>query len=170
MNTNSNLTYGDLPPNNFSNIIPQGPAVFDGWGEYQLRLLFSFWNIQTKWQFGLSCLAVIIGCIGLHGIIFLRRYIKFLIMQRTSTHMMVEKPEDRTQLVLKKTIKEGNIVGLKICYFFSTILFYFFILMLTLVTTTFNPWLFTSLIIGYSLGEMIVMTPSINLKIESKYI
>jgi hypothetical protein len=149
----------------------QGPAIFDSWSEYQLKLLFNFWNIQNEWQFALSCIVIICGCMGLFGLILLRQYLKHNITIHCNMNLVVERPEDTAQLVYKKKVKQSTgLWCIKLCYFIASLLFYCLLLFLALITTTMNPWLFISLVFGYSLGEILILDQSIQLKLEDRYI
>jgi len=46
--------------------------TFDSWSVYKLKLLFDGWDVQTQWEFGLTCLAV-----GLAAVIY--QAMRFLI-------------------------------------------------------------------------------------------
>lgn len=151
--------------------ITNSPAIFDGWGEYQLKVLFSFWNIQKEWQFALSCIAIICGCMGLFGLILLRQYLKHNIAIHCNMNLVVERPEDTAKLVYKRTVKQSTgLWCIKLCYFITSLLFYCLLLFLALITTTMNPWLFVSLVFGYSLGEILILDHAVQLKLESRYI
>ena len=143
-------------------------GVFDGWGDYQFRLLFSFWNIQKPWQLGLSCLGLFVVCISLHLIKMLRGYIKSRI---TINKNKIKKAEDlERQHLIEKSETKTSSCCLYFGYLMTSIVFYTLLLLLTLATTTFNPWIFTSLVLGYTVGDMIVIDKLINYKLEQSYL
>jgi len=141
-------------------------GVFDGWSDYQFRLLFSFWNIQKPWQLGLSCLGLFTVCISLHLIKMLRGYIK----SRITINKNKKLDEMERQHLLIKTESTSSTCCLHFGYLMASMLFYTILLLLTLATTTFNPWIFTSLVLGYSVGDLIVIDKLINYKLEQTYL
>ena len=105
--------------------------TFRPWNEYQLKLLFDSWNIEEKWQFGLSIVAVILACIASRG---LRRVNTYL----HKKYLIIGNKQNKLWLVLYSTSSGIN---------------YGLTLMLMLVSMTYNPVLFVSLMIGYGIGE-----------------
>lgn len=144
------------------------PNIFDGWNEYQFRFLFNFWNIQKPWQLGMTCLGVFTVCISLHLIKMLRGYIKSRITisknKRRSDNLETQ------NLLYNNTKVSCSPCCMYLSYFLSSLLFYTVLLLLTLATTTFNPWIFISLVLGYTVGDMIVVDKLINYKIEQSYL
>lgn len=130
-------------------------SVFDGWGDYQFRLLFSFWNIQTKWQLALSCITLFAVCISLHLIKMLRAYLKSKISIIRTINQNTGDIE-RQHLITNYQSK-GSLCCLYFGYLMSSMVFYTLIILLTLASTTFNPWIVTSLVLGYSIGDMIII-------------
>jgi uncharacterized membrane protein YqgA involved in biofilm formation len=55
-------------------------------------------------------------------------------------------------------------------YLMATILLYTISILLTLATTTFNPWIVSTIIFGYTVGDILVIDKSINNRMEQAYL
>lgn len=143
--------------------------VFDSWSEYQLRLLFYGWEIKTKWQFGLSCFAVF--CIPLlsHIIILAREYIQYQIycmMENESLFL-----EEYQGLTKRKSphSKCWSKPSLYTSYFFVSLFYYTCLFVSTLIASSFNPWVFLCLVLGYTTGDILSRPKLISVQLQQKY-
>lgn len=58
------LNYGDDTTESMS-------MTFDGWNTYKTKLLFDGWAVETKWEFALSCVAVVFFAVMYQAMRFL---------------------------------------------------------------------------------------------------
>ena len=146
--------------------------TFSDFSQYKLKILFDDWDVQTKWQFLLSFIAVVIAGICYHYL----RYNVAVLEQRlrdaisASIESSIYDPvHTNSEGLLISGISKGsmnsyngkrrplpitrNIRGL--CLYRSALstLMYALALMLMLVAMTYNSWLFISLAVGYFIGD-----------------
>lgn len=143
--------------------------VFDNWSEYQLRLLFYGWEIKTRWQFGLSCLAVF--CIPLlsHLVILTREHIQYQIycvMENESLFLEEYQGLTKSRTAHPKCWSKSSLYT---SYFFISIFYYTFLFLSTLIASSFNPWVFVSLVLGYSTGDILTRSKLISTQLQQKY-
>lgn len=143
--------------------------VFDSFSEYQLRLLFYGWDIKTRWQFGLSCLAVF--CIPLlsHLVILTREYIQcqlYCMLENESLFIEEYQGLTKRQSPHPKCWSKSS---LYISYFVVSLFYYIFLFLSTLIASSFNPWIFVSLILGYSTGDILTRPKLISAQLQQKY-
>ncbi len=143
------------------------PVLFDSWKEYQLKLLFTFWNVTTPTQFGLSCCGIFLSCILLNYMCLLLKFIEYKMLYTLASNAETAN-EEKVHLVFKKSIPRPTIC-LGIGYFFSAIPFYCLFIMLALIATTLNPWIFISLVLGYSVGSTLTLSHHLKLKMDYNY-
>ena len=142
--------------------------VFDSWNEYQMKILFNGWETTRPWQFILSCIGVVSFGVILNLLVLLRTYIKNKIYESNITLFNTYNEGENIKLIHKR--KETNsICGWKVLYFFISLGFYVSFGLIQLILTTYNPWLFISVVLGYSIGDIITVNKIINLNIERKY-
>ncbi len=146
--------------------------TFSDFSQYKLKILFDNWDVQTKWQFLLSFIAVIIAGIGYHYL----RYSVAILEQRlrdavsASIESTIYDPvHTNGEGLLISGITKGsinsysgkkrpipitkNIRGLCLYRSVLSTLMYALALMLMLVAMTYNSWLFLSLTLGYFIGD-----------------
>lgn len=147
--------------------------VFDGFAEYQVKILFQGWLTVTVWQFALSCIGLFSFSIVYHLLKWLRvRLEKSIrgVMHRMSDRYIAEETEN---LVKKNSIENGagnsrerarELVGLYVALFVLSTVQTTLWLLLSMANMTFNPWVFMSIVLGYSIGDVAVHGKIANLK------
>lgn len=146
--------------------------TFSDFSQYKLKILFDDWDVQTKWQFLLSFIAVVIAGICYHYL----RYNVAVLEQRlrdsisASIESSIYDPvHTNSEGLLISGISKGsinsyngkkrplpitrNIRGLCLYRSVLSTLMYSLALMLMLVAMTYNSWLFISLAVGYFIGD-----------------
>lgn len=155
-----------IQSNNLTTI--NNPVLFDSWNEYQIKLLFNFWNVQYKWEFALTCIIIFVSSILLQYIFLLLKYIEYKILEVISNNNERD-IEERRQLVFKKSDPK-SCACLKLGYFATSFVFYGLFLILSLIVTTLNPWIVMSLVLGYSLGSVLILNKLMVLRVEYSYV
>ncbi len=148
--------------------LTNNPVLFDSWNEYQIKLLFNFWNTQYKWQFALTCIIIFASSILLQYIFLLLKYIEYKILEVISNNNERD-VEERRHLVFKKSDPKSS-ACLKFGYFITSFAFYALFLILSLIATTLNPCIFMSLVFGYSLGSVLTLNKLMALRVEYSYV
>lgn len=143
-----NITIDDMNMN--MNIVEDNMNMymtFHGWKEYKLKIVFEGWNVTQLYQFILSCIAIIL-------ITILYKYIKYVIhnLEKQNSYIYkynFNKLDNRNnELVKIKLNKKIKLTCIKT-------LNYGLSLMLILFSITYNPYIFSSLILGYGIGDFI---------------
>lgn len=120
--------------------------TFSGWGSYQLKLIFSFWDIKTETQFFWSCVAVFFFSAGYHGI----RNQLYNLESKIKSDFPHEVTENGNKY-------DNEIVGSlqywRLFHAGLSAVVYGYGLFMMLIAMSYNPALFLSLVCGYSFGN-----------------
>lgn len=144
--------------------------VFDGFSEYQVKILFQAWYTVRVWQFALSCVALFTFCILYHllrwGRVSLERHLRQHLTRISERYVA----EETVRLVQQThTIPKGRecqVVGAYAAWFVLTCVMNALWLLLSMANMTFNPWVFLSIVLGYSVGELCVHAKISRLRTE----
>ena len=152
--------------------------TFTSWSDYQLKIVWDGWDVQTQWQFALSWFAVMLMTVGYQGLKYqytaLEAYIMSLRLKRNdSGDDKSASPSDKSAMDLgasapvssRQSIYEklmDNVVGgasevpfkYIIVHAVLGTLNYAVALILMLVAMTYNPNLFMALVVGYFFGDL----------------
>lgn len=152
-----------------------GFNVFDTFGDYQVRILFQGWFTTTVWQFALSCLGLFLFTILFHGMRLLRTRLEHSIqvaVKRVGDRYVAEETEHLVKQGVMPSPsanhrRECNVVGLYGALFVLTTVQMGIWLLLMMANMTFNPWVFLSIILGYSVGDLAVHGKIAKIRSES---
>jgi hypothetical protein len=140
-------------------------AVFDNWTEYQIRILFEGWNTKNIWQFALSCGGIFCLCMTLQFFDLLKDYVKTKIYLKYK-----HQNEERIELIKEMNGENKSYDSCPNCtkfgYYLVSLLYYLNFLFVILCVTTFNPWVFFSIGLGYATGELIVFRKRMSLDFD----
>lgn len=142
--------------------------VFDGWADYQIKFLFSSWVTNKVWQFCLTCLAIFFASFSCHLFRWLREFIKKELYKFNLDRLNEKEETMRLMKNLALPVKD-NTGCLMFSYFLVSMFYYTLSLFVICGAMTFNPWIFISVILGYSLGDLSVFKKVMDLKITRKY-
>lgn len=127
--------------------------TFGSWSDYQLKLLFDFWNIETKGQFALSWIVVVMAACSYHGLKYLISHLEIRIIRSgTYENIGIDGGVDRKRWWWCGSRRQGME---RLLHAFMSAINYGLALMLMLVTMTYNPLLFLAAVIGYGIGDFI---------------
>lgn len=140
--------------------------VFDNFTDYQVKILFQGWYTLTVWQFTLSCVGLFAFTVVYHLLRLLRVRIEKVIRgvnERLSDRYIAEETENlvkRNGVMTDSTTRERNrgreLIGLYVAMFVLSTVQTALWLLLSMANMTFNPWVFLSIVLGYSLGDVAV--------------
>jgi hypothetical protein len=155
--------------------------TFSSWSTYQIQILFSSWDISTRWQYVLSWLAVALAAVFYHAMRYwvqgIEADLKILLIAEAGMAKPLMSSIDTSS---SKLISEQNIAKifqLRIFHAFMNCLTYGVSavtlslsplsfshrllllfpqlgLMLMLIAMTFNPGIFLALVVGYFFGDL----------------
>ena len=153
--------------------------TFSSWSDYQVSILWSSWKVQTRWEFFLSWLAVVLATVVYYGVRFLIHLIEDQMESSASVTVrdnrgsnnsssyqgnevnqpMFPKDNENAGLVedapAHKDISVTKYLWLRLLHAVLSGLNYELALLLMLVAMTFNPSLFLALMTGYSIGDFV---------------
>jgi hypothetical protein len=141
--------------------------TFTSWTDYQLKVVFDWWDITTKWQFAISWFAILLATIGYQGLKYHVERMDLIgdcfLDKRNSGEISMN-----TNLLIGSTPSKdtgGSGSGSKNIKFiiYHAIMvahLYGLSLLLMLVAMTYNPWLFIALVLGYGIGDGIFFSRS----------
>lgn len=153
---------------------PASFNVFDGFGEYQVKILFQGWYTATVWQFVLSCLGLFVFTVVYHLIRWARASIEQSI--RLATNKLSDKyiAEETVRLVhtnntppTANSRREQELFGLYVGLFFLSVFLNAIWLFVNMANMTFNPWVFISVVLGHAVGEVSVHAKIVKLSSSS---
>lgn len=140
--------------------------VFDSFADYQVKILFQGWYTLTVWQFALSCVGLFTFSVVYHLLRLLRVRVEKVIRgvnERLSDRYIAEETENlvkRNGIITDSTTRERNrsreLIGLYVGIFVLSTVQTALWLLLSMANMTFNPWVFLSIVLGYSLGDVAV--------------
>ncbi len=141
--------------------------VFDSFTEYNVKILVSPWSTNNVLSFALSCVGLFVMAGLYHAFRFGRKQLEAQIRE------VLEKndAEERTRLMSteyqlaplpKKNVSAGVYVGLVFLALFTNA----YSMLLVMALMSFNPWVFMSIALGYTTGDMITHKPIMKLKIR----
>lgn len=139
--------------------------VFDNWGDYKMTLLFNWWETKTVSNFVLSCVGIFGLAFIVQMFVWLSEVIKHKIYKINVNSLSVELSEDSVKL-LEKKIYFTTPFWWEILYFFVSFAYYSLYGFMFLLLGTYNPWIFISIMLGYSIGGVIVNNRLIKMEIE----
>lgn len=142
--------------------------VFDGWTDYKINFLFTSWSTAYVWQFVLTCLAIFTASLTCHLIRWGREFIKKELYKINMDRLNEKEETMRLMKNLALPVKD-NSGCLTFSYFVISLLYYTLCLFVLLGSMTFNPWIFISTVLGYSIGDTVVFKKVMELKISRKY-
>ena len=157
--------------------------TFSSWSEYQVSILWSSWDVKTRWEFFLSWWAVVLATVVYYGIRFLIHLVEDQMegkqpvkVERTgggnssyqgndevNQPMFKEhNPENASnrigpsnERVYEEKISVTKYLWLRVLHAVLSGLNYGLALLLMLIAMTFNPSLFLALMVGYSIGDFV---------------
>lgn len=156
--------------------------TFSPWSEYQVSILWSSWDVKTRWEFFLSWCAVVLATVVYYGIRFLIHLVEDqmegtppLKVERTTgngsyqgsdevNQPMITKPNPEIArvgsvlpdvMVYEEKISVAKYWWFRLLHAVLSGLNYGLALLLMLVAMTFNPSLFLALMVGYSIGDFV---------------
>lgn len=135
--------------------------VFDSFAEYQVKILFQGWYTATVWQFALSCLGLFTFSVIYHLLRWLRCNVEKWIRQTSARMTDKFVAEETVRLVQQQSMnfpthREGHICGLYVALYVLSVLQTAIWLLISMANMTFNPWVFISIVLGYSIGDISV--------------
>jgi hypothetical protein len=149
--------------------------TFGKWEDYQLKMVFNSWDIQTKTQYFFSWVFVVLAVIAWHGLKYLQTTIVEENMKNVILNSKIMSHDDgdftntNPQIQATKSssgsnflLPEGKWSGssrklwiLRLTHSLLSALMYGLALMLMLVSMTYNCGLFLALLVGYFAGDLI---------------
>lgn len=145
--------------------------TFSSWGTYKVSILFSSWEVSSKWEFTLSCFAIILATIIYHAVRYLIYILEDFMYLKTrqgssiidrTEYTKVGEPNLDDERVTATDMSDASVhlsaaryLLLRAVHSVLSGLNYGLALMLMLVAMTYNPTLFLMLMIGYALGDFI---------------
>jgi len=155
--------------------------TFTSWADYQLKVVFDWWDITTKWQFAISWFAIVLATIGYQG---LKYHVERMDLigdcffdKRNSEEISINTNLLAGGAPRKDTGGSGSGSGfgvdpnsnsntqhknIKFIIYHAIMVahLYGLSLLLMLVAMTYNPWLFIALVLGYGIGDGIFFSRS----------
>lgn len=135
--------------------------VFDGFSEYQVKILFQGWYTLTVWQFALSCLGFFTFTIVWHLFRWMRAFLEKEI--RKAMHRMSDQfvAEETVKLMERNTnmsqsSSSSKMMGLYVAFTILSAIQIGLWLLIMMANMTFNPWVFLSIVLGYAVGDVAV--------------
>ena len=160
--------------------------TFGSWSDYELKMLFEGWDIQTKFQFVLSWIAVVIATVAYQG---LKLWLVAFEAKMFST--VSKRSSDKSGIDVEITGVAGNTfsngslldslvdnspnssrsvpIKERIIHASVSALNYGFALMLMLVAMTYNPNMFVALLVGYFIGDIIFYNRALTQRVSDGY-
>ena len=134
--------------------------VFDGFSDYQVKILFQGWYTLKIWQFAVSCVALFTLAVVYHLLRWSRTYLDRQIRQSLTRVTERYVAEETVRLVHTSTTppkgRECHLIGLYVAWWVLTVVMNALYLLLSMANMTFNPWVFLSIVLGFSTGELSV--------------
>ncbi len=137
-------------------ILQVNQNVFDNWTEYKIKILFSSWSTLEIWQFALTCLAFFTLSLSCHLLKWLVVFLKNEVYKINMDRLNEKEENVRLMKNLSIPIKESNACCLTFSYFVASLFYYTTCLLVLMACMTFNPWIFVSIVLGYSVGDVSV--------------
>lgn len=144
---------------------PLNSNVFDNFSEYQVKILFNGWYTLTIWQFALSCTGLFFFAILYHLLRLGRAHLDHHL--RVAQNRLSDKyVAEETARLMSQNIptvvnikgRESTVCGLYAGLFFMSIFQVGLWLFISMANMTFNPWVFLSILLGYSTGDVLFST------------
>ena len=148
-----------------------------------MSILWSSWDVKTRWEFFLSWWAVVLATVVYHGIRFLIHLVEdqmegtlpLKVERTTGLHDSYQGSDEVNQPMIKESNPENARVGsvlpnvtvyeekisvtkylwFRLLHAVLSGLNYGLALLLMLVAMTFNPSLFLALMVGYCIGDFV---------------
>lgn len=147
--------------------------VFDSFSEYKIKILFQPWATDNVLHFALSCMGLMVFA----GLYHLLRYGR-LALEHSLYIAYMKSPEvyerHRTEERAGLTSTEYHLAPLptpkiNACLVYSCLALVLFVkhaygMLIVLAMMTFNPWVFLSVILGYTTGDMAVQRVVMKMK------
>ena len=147
-------------------------STFSDWNSYKIVLVFQGYDIETPWQFGLTCLAVALASMFLHYVECLvstlrSSMIQTLVHQNTESSVIAggHCANAMSPPTLHATAVRPR--GWRVIKLVSSILSglkYIYYMLLMLVAMSFNPLLVLSLVVGYFVGDYLCCDFHVDMK------
>jgi hypothetical protein len=136
--------------------------VFDSFSEYQVKILFQGWLTVTVWQFAASCVGLFAFSIVFHLLRWLKVRLERVIadtINKLSDKYVSEEAQHlvgQGVVVNRTSARERELIGLYVALWVLSTIQTTLWLLLSMANMTFNPWVFISIVMGYSVGEVAV--------------
>lgn len=153
--------------------------TFDSILEYRVKILFEAWSTTTVVQFVFSCIGLMGLAICVHLFKWARAWLTSHVRASMDRRLKMERLQqdvpdasDKSRLVSSEYHLQPlpqakySLVSLHFATMLVGICHHALVLFLVMAAMSFNPWVFLSLVLGYSLGEVIVLKPVTSLALS----
>jgi hypothetical protein len=124
--------------------------TFQSWDTYKVTVVFDSWDIEDKWQYVLSFIAIVVAAAFYHVL----RYAGDRLKRHTFTSY-----SKLNQSLIPSTKSQRSIFQYRLLHAVLAGFTYCYALLLMLVAMTYNPGLFLALGVGYGIGDFFALTP-----------
>lgn len=151
---------------------PINQNIFDSFGEYQIRILFSSWYTRTVWQFVSSCVGIFLFSMGVHFLKWWKKTLYYRIYRAKWFELNCKNEEEQQILLNNKKYgpisspPDRNTGWITLGYFTISLIQFGIVMFLAMILMTFNPWIFLSILLGHFTGELIVFSKIMEKKLN----